>query len=68
MVITLVGRHAKVRRAIIDKGVKIPGGVEIGYNRQLDLERGFLVTESGVTVIAQADGFDRVADSERAIA
>jgi glucose-1-phosphate adenylyltransferase len=63
-----IGRHAKVRRAIIDKGVSIPGGVEIGYNRQLDTQRGFLVTESGVTVIAQADGFDRVAESERASA
>ena len=63
-----IGRHAKVRRAIIDKGVKIPPGVEIGYHRQLDLDRGFLVTDSGVTVIAQADGFERFLESERASA
>lgn len=63
-----IGRHAKVRRAIIDKGVRIPAGVEIGYNRQLDLARGFVVTESGVTVIAQAEGIERFFESNRAIA
>ena len=45
-----IGRHAKVRRAIIDKGVKIPDGEEIGY----DLEKGrqrFTVTPNGVVVI-----------------
>ena len=49
-----IGRHAKVRRAIIDKGVCIPAGVQIGYDRELDIARGFTVTESGVTVIAQS--------------
>ncbi len=63
-----IGRHAKVRRAIIDKGVSIPAGVEIGYNRQLDEARGFVVTDSGVTVIAQTDGMERLLESERAIA
>ena len=32
-----VGRHARIRRAIIDKDVKIPAGFEIGWNRELDL-------------------------------
>ena len=63
-----IGRHAKVRRAIIDKGVEIPAGVEIGYDRQLDLNRGFLVTDSGLVVIAQTDGLDRLLESERASA
>jgi len=63
-----IGRHAKIRRAIIDKGVDIPSGVEIGYNRQLDLARGFVVTDSGVVVIAQTDGLERLLDSDRAIA
>jgi len=63
-----IGRHAKVRRAIIDKGVKIPAGAEIGCNRQLDLARGFLVTDSGVTVIAQTEGIERFFESDRAIA
>ena len=60
-----IGRHAKVRRAIIDKGVHIPPGVEIGYNPEVDLARGFTVTESGVTVIAKADGVEQFLEAER---
>jgi glucose-1-phosphate adenylyltransferase len=51
-----IGRHAKVRKAIIDKRVRIPPGVQIGYNHELDRRRGFVVTEQGVVVIAKADG------------
>jgi glucose-1-phosphate adenylyltransferase len=46
-----IGRHAKVRRTILDKGVVIPEGMTVGYNREEDLARGFVVTEQGVTVI-----------------
>lgn len=53
-----IGRHAKVRRAIIDKGVRIPPGVEIGFDPQLDQTRGFVVTPQGVTVIAKSDGVE----------
>ncbi len=53
-----IGRRAKVRRAIIDKGVDIPAGIEIGYDHELDLARGFAVTDRGVTVIAKADGVE----------
>jgi glucose-1-phosphate adenylyltransferase len=53
-----VGRHAKVRKAIIDKGVRIPQGIEIGYDPELDRKRGFTVTKSGVTVIAKAAGVE----------
>jgi glucose-1-phosphate adenylyltransferase len=53
-----VGRHAKIRRAIIDKEVEIPSGIEIGYNRELDLSRGFAITEQGVTVIAKTHAMD----------
>ena len=45
-----VGRHAKVRKAIIDKGVKIPPHAEIGYDLDRDRER-FTVTESGIVVV-----------------
>ncbi|OGH58246.1 MAG: glucose-1-phosphate adenylyltransferase [Candidatus Lindowbacteria bacterium RIFCSPLOWO2_12_FULL_62_27] len=45
-----VGRHAKVRRAIVDKGVRIPQGIEIGYNLEEDRKR-FFVSESGIIVI-----------------
>jgi glucose-1-phosphate adenylyltransferase len=53
-----VGRHAKVRRAIIDKGVHIPPGIEIGYDVEQDRARGFTISEGGVVVIAKADGVE----------
>lgn len=46
-----VGRHAKIRRAIIDKGVDIPPHTRIGYNREEDEARGFYVSEGGITVV-----------------
>jgi glucose-1-phosphate adenylyltransferase len=58
-----IGRHAKVRRAIIDKGVMIPPGVEIGYDLDKDRERGFTVSEGGIVVIAKADGIEEMAES-----
>jgi len=63
-----VGRYARIRRAIIDKGVDIPPGVEIGYDPELDQRRGFTVTESGVTVIAPADGAECFSRTHRASA
>jgi len=45
-----VGRHSKVRRAIVDKGVKIPSGSTIGYDLEADRRR-FTVTESGIVVV-----------------
>ncbi|HLK38434.1 MAG TPA: glucose-1-phosphate adenylyltransferase [Polyangiaceae bacterium] len=53
-----VGRHAKIRRAIIDKDVEIPSGTVIGYDRDADTQR-FFVTEDGTVVIpkrAKLDG------------
>ncbi|MDR1958431.1 MAG: glucose-1-phosphate adenylyltransferase [Planctomycetaceae bacterium] len=52
-----VGRNAHIRRAIIDKGVLIPSGMEIGFDPELDRSRGFTVTENGVTVIAKGETF-----------
>ncbi len=48
-----VGRHAKIRRAIIDKGVRIPEGMTIGYDLEQDRKRGFTVTESGIVAIGK---------------
>jgi glucose-1-phosphate adenylyltransferase len=53
-----VGRHAKIRRAIIDKGVHVPAGAEIGYNHDEDRARGYTVSEGGIVVLAKADGTD----------
>jgi len=47
---TDVGRHAKIRRAIIDKDVKISARARIGYNMTEDKKR-FTVSESGITVV-----------------
>ena len=47
-----VGRHAKIQRAIIDKDVTIPEGMEIDFDQVEDRKR-FLVTESGITVISK---------------
>lgn len=45
-----IGRHCKIRRTIIDKGVKIPAGMSIGYDLDADRER-FTVTDSGIVVV-----------------
>ena len=45
-----VGKHARIRRAIIDKWVEVPDGAEIGYDRGADAAR-FTVTESGIVVV-----------------
>ncbi len=53
-----IGRRAKVRRAIIDKGVSVPAGMTIGYDSELDRRRGFTVTESGIVVIGKIGQLD----------
>ncbi|MBI9073578.1 MAG: glucose-1-phosphate adenylyltransferase [Melioribacteraceae bacterium] len=45
-----IGRHAKIRRTIIDKNVRVPEGTEIGFDVETD-KRRFKVTESGIVVI-----------------
>lgn len=46
-----VGRYSKIRKAIIDKNVKIPPNTRIGYDYDEDIARGFLVSPDGVTVV-----------------
>jgi glucose-1-phosphate adenylyltransferase len=50
-----VGRYCRIRRTIIDKDVKIPQNTTIGYDLEHDRQRGFVVTEQGVVVIAKAE-------------
>jgi glucose-1-phosphate adenylyltransferase len=45
-----IGRYAKVRKAILDKNVKVPEGVEIGYDRESDGKK-YYVSESGLVVL-----------------
>jgi glucose-1-phosphate adenylyltransferase len=45
-----IGRHARIRRAIIDKNVLIPEGYEIGFDPDEDRKK-FTVSETGIVVI-----------------
>jgi glucose-1-phosphate adenylyltransferase len=45
-----IGRHTRIRRAIIDKNVTIPEGTEIGFDTETDKKR-FTVSESGIVII-----------------
>jgi glucose-1-phosphate adenylyltransferase len=45
-----IGRHARIRRAIIDKNVHIPEGAEIGFDNETDRKR-FTVSDTGIVVI-----------------
>ncbi len=47
-----IGRHCRIRRAIIDRDVHIPEGTVIGYDTESDRQKYF-VTESGITVVTR---------------
>src|SRR5207249_1763608 len=49
-----VGRHARIRRAILDKNVFVEPGVTIGYDPVEDRRR-FVVSEEGVVVIPKGE-------------
>ena len=49
-----VGRGARLRRCIVDKGVRIPPGEVIGEDPARDRER-FAVSEQGVVVVTRQD-------------
>jgi glucose-1-phosphate adenylyltransferase len=51
-----VGRYAKLRRVIVDKGVKIPPKTQIGYDPDEDARR-FTITESGIVVVPKGFTF-----------
>ena len=45
-----IGRNAKVRRAILDKNVRVAEGEAIGYDLERDRQR-YYVTESGIVIV-----------------
>jgi len=55
-----IGRNAKIRRAIIDKGVSIPEGFRVGFDAEEDAARGFTVSPGGVVVIAKAERIEPI--------
>ncbi len=48
-----IGRRAKLKRAILDKNVRIKPDTEVGYDLEADRANGYHVTESGIVVIAR---------------
>jgi glucose-1-phosphate adenylyltransferase len=55
----VVGRRARIRRAIVDKDVRIPSGFEIGWNRDADIARGYSITDDGIVVVAKGEDLER---------
>jgi glucose-1-phosphate adenylyltransferase len=45
-----IGRHVRLRRVVVDKGCRIPDGLEVGFDVEKDRRR-FYVTERGITLI-----------------
>ena len=48
-----VGRKAKIKNCVIDRGVRIPEGLEVGSDPMLDAKR-FRRTENGICLITQS--------------
>ena len=55
----IVGRNTVVNRAILDKYVVVEEGAMVGIDPEHDRERGFTVTESGITVVAKGQKVTR---------
>lgn len=47
-----IGRHCRIRRAIIDRDVHIPEGTVIGYD-QVEDKRRYFVTPTGLTIVTR---------------
>lgn len=47
----LVGMGARLRRCIVDKNVRIPPGMSIGFDPGEDLRRGLHLSPTGITVV-----------------
>ncbi|MDE3201993.1 MAG: glucose-1-phosphate adenylyltransferase [Acidobacteriota bacterium] len=59
-----IGRHCRIRRAIIDRDVHIPEGTVIGYDPVED-KRRYFVTPSGLTIVTrEASMFENPVEPE----
>ena len=54
-----IGRHARVRRAIIDKEVKVPPPLRDRLRPRPRPGPGFAITEGGLTIVAKAEDLER---------
>jgi glucose-1-phosphate adenylyltransferase len=50
---TTIGRGAVIHRAILDKHVTVEEGAKVGVDPDADEDRGFYVSEGGITVVAK---------------
>jgi glucose-1-phosphate adenylyltransferase len=50
-----VGRYCRIRRAIIDKDVKLPPYTVIGHDLEFDRRRGFTITEGGIVIVPKTE-------------
>ena len=48
----VIGRHARLSRVVVDRGVQVPPGLVVGEDPEEDA-RWFRVTPGGVTLITQ---------------
>ena len=49
----LIGQGARVHRAVLDKNVVLEDGATVGVDRERDLQRGFTITDTGITVVGK---------------
>jgi glucose-1-phosphate adenylyltransferase len=48
-----IGRNVHIKRAIIDTACKIPDDMNIGFDRQHDITRGFRISDGGIVLVTQ---------------
>jgi glucose-1-phosphate adenylyltransferase len=49
----VIGRNAVIHKAILDKGVVVEEGAQIGVDPEADRARGFSVSEGGITTVGK---------------
>jgi glucose-1-phosphate adenylyltransferase len=49
-----IGRHCRIRRAVIDRHVNLPEGTVIGYDPEEDRAR-YTLSESGIVIVVRPE-------------